>query len=652
VLNPLSIPEAKEMASRLGEALLGESWKLQWSERIAGNDKQPDVRREPLGIRVAVELLRAADVTTRDGLSERIARLGEDGDDGFIGPLYQRRVLDHVRVPEARRLAWPGLVVRRVTREIARDLLAEPCGVPRGKADEAFDALGREVWIVDRDGDALRHQPDLRARTLPLMRRHNRELFSRVNTAAIQYFGARQQETTRARAEWIYHRLLSQESPESVDSAWTDDLVPLLAGASEDFESGTEASNYLLARTATRLLPVERISALQPRLALEHLARVAPEIGRFDDHRLASAIVQLPWLDTPDARLSDAAAAAHTTLAVKTGRWKIPLDEIAVQRWSTATVQAGPWQENAAFAVAFRRARTIHPERSDPVIAPPPTRSEPGIEPQPTRSEPGIEPQPTHVNDHRRLAQQLAASRLVQTTQFFAIDAALGALLIRNLVRLRTEDLPILRTVMLFGRQSVRPAARLWLDVRRQSRLEGTQPTISAQEIRALTRGNSALRERVFRWADLVEGRKRMRITEPDAVESIENALEAHLNESDPEDEDVQMMLRRFAAARDEDWIIPIAYAAARVSQGRIPVKVVERLAAADRDQPKVMTDQLSLADPLEVLRRADEGSDLVGVARAFVEDDTARSDLHVLLRHHARWRKGIESAGDTFSVA
>ena len=56
------------------------------------------------------------------------------------GHLY-RRILEHIHNPEVRRLAHPGLVLRRVTPALIRDVLAEPCGV-----EVPDNARARELW--------------------------------------------------------------------------------------------------------------------------------------------------------------------------------------------------------------------------------------------------------------------------------------------------------------------------------------------------------------------------------------------------------------------------------------------------------------------------------------------------------------------------
>jgi hypothetical protein len=93
------------MADRLGHSLLGEAWRSVWAERVVGDSRDREERREPLAIRVAVELLRGAEsYEAREELSKSIAIVGESASDDFIARLYERRILNHVR-------SWTSLSV-------------------------------------------------------------------------------------------------------------------------------------------------------------------------------------------------------------------------------------------------------------------------------------------------------------------------------------------------------------------------------------------------------------------------------------------------------------------------------------------------------------------------------------------------------------
>ncbi len=189
-LNPLSVTDARNLATRLGAGEPGTAWKSSWSAALVGTTEQ-EARREPLAVRVAVDLLTRAKETDRDALAERIRTAGPEADEDFVAWIYEKRIVDHVRDPLARKLAWPGLIIRRVTVEIIRDVLADLCEIDPKDADRAFAALGKEGWMVTREGDALRHIPDLRARMLPLMREHDEAKFDQVCAGRRRVFRAK-----------------------------------------------------------------------------------------------------------------------------------------------------------------------------------------------------------------------------------------------------------------------------------------------------------------------------------------------------------------------------------------------------------------------------------------------------------------------------
>ena len=182
-------------------------------------------------------------------------------------------MIEHVRYPLSRKLAWPGLVVRRVTLEITQEFLAPLCGIHPEQAQDAFNALGREVWMVTRERDALKHRQDLRARTLPLMRNAEPDRFADVVRKAVDYFGKYRSRSPEDYAEWIYQRLLIGEPPQDVARDLPDDFLPLLARSAEDFRRGTPASSYLASRTATSRLSPTKIRDLKANYAIYHLTR-------------------------------------------------------------------------------------------------------------------------------------------------------------------------------------------------------------------------------------------------------------------------------------------------------------------------------------------------------------------------------------------
>ncbi len=65
-----------------------------------------------------------------------------------------RRVLGHIEDPEVRKLAHPGLVLRRLTADVIGQVLARTCGVAIGDDQEArslLERLGHEAMLVELD---------------------------------------------------------------------------------------------------------------------------------------------------------------------------------------------------------------------------------------------------------------------------------------------------------------------------------------------------------------------------------------------------------------------------------------------------------------------------------------------------------------------
>jgi hypothetical protein len=651
VLKPLVVEEARDMANRVGRDLLGVDWRLEWGGLVVGRDSDPPERREPLAIRVAVELIRAAKPDKRQALAEDIGRDGEAADEGFIGRLYERRILDHVQDPAVQKLAWPGLVVRRVTRDIIREKLADLCGLERDQTDAVFASLANEVWMVEEleRGNVLKHRPDLRARTLPLMQRRNRELFAKVNEAARDYFWKRRR-TAEDHAEWLYHRLLGGEDPEKVDQDWTDDMTRLLAGAAEDFARGSAARDYLLARTADRLLPRDLIERLSPRLALDHVARTAVQLGSFDDTQIE------PILSDLSARIGVGASSSYPhpvrgIILVKTGRWtfEAPLEG-----------GEGAWATHAAFAKRYKRARSLE---SDPYPSEKPERSSALFSWafEATDDDFGI-----RTGLIRVIIQDLATARILGSPRAHYLDQLLDKTLSGSVDGLDVTDLAALRTAVVFGTVSSAAAARAWL--RLQDRLgQQIAPTISLAELGTLLQAGKSIRTRVekelapeferlrIQWQKLLslaasnQQQQAIRISDEGLRAAVLRIIQDMLTHDFGQP---MQTIRRFFSVRDEDWSVPLGYAVARaLSSGTMPGSLMERLTS--HEPPRVNILGLSIggklelpSDPLQIVRRADEASDLAEVVRVIlgtVSDPELAADLRLLLKHYGSWRRNID---------
>ena len=103
--------------------------------------------------------------------------------------MYER-ILNRIKKPRVKALAYPGVVLRRVTPELILKVLAPTCPVPLdvttpADAEQAFNELAEHVWLVTRIApDTVVHRADVRRLLVPGL-----EHSSDVDTRAIHRRG-------------------------------------------------------------------------------------------------------------------------------------------------------------------------------------------------------------------------------------------------------------------------------------------------------------------------------------------------------------------------------------------------------------------------------------------------------------------------------
>jgi hypothetical protein len=192
--------------------------------------------RNPLTLHLAAQAL--ADTGTDEEPFEAIIAqadaLAKVSIELVQGILY-RRILGHIADPDAVKVAYPGLAVRRVTVDVLREVLAEPCGFDPDRAEVIFEQLQKDVAMFDlEDRDTLRHRQDVRRLMLRIMRDDPRQapVVNQIHGRAAAFYASR--DGDEARAEELYHRLMGGEDPRLLDRLWQPKLNPLLASAMEE----------------------------------------------------------------------------------------------------------------------------------------------------------------------------------------------------------------------------------------------------------------------------------------------------------------------------------------------------------------------------------------------------------------------------------
>lgn len=210
----------------------------------------------PLCIRLAAGVLRHghADEAMRDLALHRSTIEGE---------LY-RRLLGSIDDAAVRRIAHPGLTLRRVTAELIREVLAKPCGVAvpdDATAERLFRGLAREAMLVVHDPshgqEALVHRADVRQMMLSRLAADEPDATLRIHRAAVRYYS--RQEGVRFRAEELYHRLMLRQGRRTIDSRWDDDALAELLGSLDELPPSAKA--YLASKTTAVSLSAEDLAA-------------------------------------------------------------------------------------------------------------------------------------------------------------------------------------------------------------------------------------------------------------------------------------------------------------------------------------------------------------------------------------------------------
>jgi hypothetical protein len=181
--------------------------------RVRGIDGDGQARRlvetfgrMPLTLKLVAELAARTPGGAGALLEEGIVAAS---DEVIQGQLYER-VLDHIDDPQVKRLAYPGLVLRRINPEVVLEVLNEPCGLGLQSIEESADLCDRLrqdstlVYVDAAEGDLV-HRSDLRRVMLKMLLISAPARVDRIRRAAIDYY--ERQPSRRGRAEECYHRL-------------------------------------------------------------------------------------------------------------------------------------------------------------------------------------------------------------------------------------------------------------------------------------------------------------------------------------------------------------------------------------------------------------------------------------------------------------
>ena len=182
--------------------------------------------RLPLSLKLAGALAARTAGGAAALLEDRNLSLLTGSDEVIQAELYGR-FLDHITDERVRRIAHPGLTLRRINPALILEVLNEPCGLLISTMDEAtalFEELRRESSLVavDSDDGDLVHRPDLRRVMLKMLLAGEPAVARQIHSRAVAWYAG--QPGSRALAEWTYH-VLHLSDPSLLDNRCGDALL-------------------------------------------------------------------------------------------------------------------------------------------------------------------------------------------------------------------------------------------------------------------------------------------------------------------------------------------------------------------------------------------------------------------------------------------
>ena len=244
-----------------GDAIEWQSWPLKGFDRLAGRsylrtrlEKYPklssvtdadldrmvrQVRGNPLALRLV------AQVFAREGASGVDAAIGTASLDeaiaeGQLQGMLHARIIEHLENEDLQKIASPGLIVRRITPAVIRDVLAGPCKIDLEKVtpEVLFNLLQQEFSLVEPvepfEAETVRHRPDVRELMLSSLRWKLGPLARTIDDAAVTFW--KDFSGPAERAEELYHRLWRSDPESILEERWMPDAEEYLRDAWDEFQ--------------------------------------------------------------------------------------------------------------------------------------------------------------------------------------------------------------------------------------------------------------------------------------------------------------------------------------------------------------------------------------------------------------------------------
>ena len=237
----------------------------------------------PLALRLCIRLAQQHALHTVNKKDLESWLFKKDG--AYIQGYLYTRLLRHIGDERVEKLAHPGLVLRRITKDIILKVLGPAVGLPvadDAAAQDLYEALKREVSLVTEEDGALIHRKDVRSVMLEMQRADDSKSFADLNRRAIDYYASHDPQSDVSRREEAYHLLMVEEedSFRLVERMQRQDLLSLSTSLDDFPERARAAVRALLGlgltQRETEMLPYTAWAAYAYRRGMALVAAGSP----------------------------------------------------------------------------------------------------------------------------------------------------------------------------------------------------------------------------------------------------------------------------------------------------------------------------------------------------------------------------------------
>jgi hypothetical protein len=255
-----NVIEIDELDEPLAEQMLLKQGVLPvLAKRIVQSNLLP---RRPLELKLLAKLLKDNNTAELEGIENDLRRKGKLSKQLFLGIVYHR-VLNRIEDEHVQQLAYPGLVLRYLSRDVIREVLIPSLKLPymeESEIDKVLNDLADFSWLAYRDADKVYHRKDLRRSMLRLMITQQPAKATAISKQAVKYF--QKQSTKEAKAEALYHQLLLMKKPTSSVPFELSELEQAVDSIGFDTVDLPKPASVLMKFAKQRSVPVDEVKWL------------------------------------------------------------------------------------------------------------------------------------------------------------------------------------------------------------------------------------------------------------------------------------------------------------------------------------------------------------------------------------------------------